>query len=245
MKLNFTGTGSAFNLEKRETSAFIVDSYNLILIDCGNTVYSDGYIAGIIEDANIYNVTILITHTHPDHIGGLGAFVMWLYYCRNIVPNICYGSRLGNESVIRNFLSIQGIAGTMYNWVQLCGKVNTELYGRYLVKSIKTNHKLGMESSAYIITDKKDDYSIFYSGDLNELPGLDYSKFDDIYIECTKNPNFIMHLNLDILSKVMNTFKDNIYIMHYEKDDISAIICAGFKLAKNVWERDMLYELND
>jgi hypothetical protein len=133
----------------------------------------------------------------------------------------------------------------MYNWIPLCSKTSTEIYGRYLVNAIKTTHAVMVDSCAYMITDKRDDSSIFYSGDLNRIPGVDYSKFDNLYFEATANPAFIMHLNIDTLDKVMSTFKDKISIMHYEQDDIDVITEAGFKIVENVWEKGGFYEFNN
>ena len=76
--LNFIGTGSAFNTELGNTSAFVKKNNSLLLIDCGGTVFHRFQELNIFE--GLENLYIIITHTHPDHVGSLGEVIFYSYY---------------------------------------------------------------------------------------------------------------------------------------------------------------------
>ena len=74
--LKFIGTGSAFNTELGNTSAYIKQDQTLFILDCGETAFTRMKQLNIFED--VKNVYIAITHMHPDHVGSLGSLVFYL-----------------------------------------------------------------------------------------------------------------------------------------------------------------------
>ena len=58
--LNFLGTGSAFNTEKGNTSAFIKKDNSLLLIDCGGTVFHRLQELNLLD--GVENLYIVVTH---------------------------------------------------------------------------------------------------------------------------------------------------------------------------------------
>lgn len=83
-ELKFLGTGSAFNTELGNTSAytFIEDGESkstMILFDCGETVFSK--LRSVLEEnRNIAHLIICITHSHSDHMGSLPTLLYYLHY---------------------------------------------------------------------------------------------------------------------------------------------------------------------
>lgn len=79
MKIQFIGTGSAFNFKAGNTSALINDH---ILIDCGATVPAKLSEMGLLEKVDM----IAITHCHGDHCHGLEAmgFLNFFKYQRRV-----------------------------------------------------------------------------------------------------------------------------------------------------------------
>ena len=81
--LKFIGTGSAFNTDMINNSAFIKEETTLFIIDSGETAFARMKNLKLFDD--IENVYIAITHTHSDHIGSLGSLVAYLNIFCNIV----------------------------------------------------------------------------------------------------------------------------------------------------------------
>ena len=79
MEFHFLGCGSAYNPQQKNTSAYCILQNDLILFDCGETVFETLYSKGLLED--VQSVVILITHFHSDHIGSLGSMISYCH-CR-------------------------------------------------------------------------------------------------------------------------------------------------------------------
>ncbi len=79
MEFHFLGCGSAYNPQQKNTSAYCILQNNLIVFDCGETVFETLYSKRLLEDAQ--SVVILITHFHSDHIGSLGSMISYCH-CR-------------------------------------------------------------------------------------------------------------------------------------------------------------------
>ena len=68
--LKFFGRASAF--ETPQNSAFFIDDTNLVLLDCPMSTFhilKDSF--DDISDKKIQRITVLVTHTHGDHICGI------------------------------------------------------------------------------------------------------------------------------------------------------------------------------
>ena len=108
--LKFIGTGSAFNTELGNTSAYLKSNETLLLIDCGESVFARIKKINLLED--VKNVYIIITHLHSDHVASLATLIEYLNIFKGIVPNIILTNEDSNEAqeqAISSFLSLQGI----------------------------------------------------------------------------------------------------------------------------------------
>ena len=107
--INFIGMGSAFNTELGNTSAFVKKNDSLILIDCGGTVFHKLQKLNMLD--GLKNLYILITHTHPDHVGSLGDVIFYSYYILKHKPTIFFPQK----ELIESFLTSIGVSAEMYN----------------------------------------------------------------------------------------------------------------------------------
>lgn len=73
MELKFLGRGSAFNVEQGNTSAYYRSGEDMLLIDCGCTVFYEIRKRCLL--CGIENLYIAITHSHSDHIGSLADLI--------------------------------------------------------------------------------------------------------------------------------------------------------------------------
>ena len=105
--INFIGMGSAFNTELGNTSAFVKKNDSLILIDCGGTVFHKLQKLNMLD--GLKNLYILITHTHPDHVGSLGDVIFYSYYILKHKPTIFFPQK----ELIESFLTSIGVSAEM------------------------------------------------------------------------------------------------------------------------------------
>ena len=73
--LQFFGRGSAF--ADQHNAAFFREQGDLILLDCPGTAFQK---VKRFDWSNVFNVYVRITHTHGDHIGGLGTLLQYLFF---------------------------------------------------------------------------------------------------------------------------------------------------------------------
>lgn len=106
--LSFIGNGSAFNTERGNTSAFVKKDSSLLLIDCGGTIFHRLQELNLLN--NLENLSIIITHTHPDHVGSLGDLIFYSYYISKCIPTIFFPEK----ELMEGFLTSIGVRKHMY-----------------------------------------------------------------------------------------------------------------------------------
>jgi len=89
--LHFFGRRSAFY--KEQNSAFFIRDHSLILIDCPMSTFhklvalmdrEDPPDAAFTDRKDIKTITILVTHTHGDHVGGIAMLIFYAFYVWHI-----------------------------------------------------------------------------------------------------------------------------------------------------------------
>ena len=215
--LKFLGIGSAFNTELGNNSAYIKEGQSMLLIDCGGTVFHAIQNKRLLEE--LKDLTIVITHTHPDHVGSLGEVIFYCYYILRIRPMIIFP----NVALIETYLKVTGVTKEMYI-LQSKGTVGFDKnpLGIQKIEWHEQTHVDTMPAYGFIMyTDK---FNFYYSGDSNELPEsiikkLEKGEIHRIYqdtcgLEYESNP----HLSLNKLSGLIEA-KDRakVYCMHLDK----------------------------
>ena len=78
--LKFFGRGSAFSAE--QNSAFFVHGDELVLIDCPMSSFDKirRYGADTLAGSPGSGVSVLVTHTHGDHVGGIPTLIQYMFY---------------------------------------------------------------------------------------------------------------------------------------------------------------------
>jgi ribonuclease BN (tRNA processing enzyme) len=71
MKIQFLGTGGAFDVAYGNSSAIVDCAGTRFLVDCGHTVFPKLIQCGLAESLD----AVLITHLHDDHVGSLSTLL--------------------------------------------------------------------------------------------------------------------------------------------------------------------------
>lgn len=235
--LKFIGTGSAFNTDMINNSAFIKEETTLFIIDSGETAFARMKNLKLFDD--IENVYIAITHTHSDHIGSLGSLVAYLNIFCNIVPTFVItneDSAEVQENTIREYLRINGIEEDEYDF-SYGDMMEDVLTGLKKVEMVEINHSKKLTS--YAIELHFQDKTIYYTGDHNDKEYISEiaSKLkpqDIVYTDCTnKDYENRPHITINELAEIFSeNQREQVYCMHLENMAICADIKqAGFKVA--------------
>ncbi len=233
--LNFLGIGSAFNTALGNTSAFIKNKSSLLLIDCGSTVFNRIQKLDLLADVS--NLYIVITHTHPDHVGSLGELIFYSHYILNHKPKIFFP----NTSLLSSILTNMGVDTEFY---ELISKPSTKIFDEYLdtvdLTFIQSSHVKKIPS--YGITLKYGGHTIYYSGDSNEIPIPILESLEKGYIDilfqdtCGQDYEDNPHLYLNKLAEYIKPFlRSKIYCMHIDlKFEKNKALHLGFNVTELV-----------
>lgn len=235
--LKFIGTGSAFNTQMTNTSAYIKDGKNLLIIDSGETAFAR------MKELNIFdgvkNVYIAITHMHSDHIGSLGTLVAYLRIYKDIVPTFIITNEESaetQENAIINYLTLVGIEEDEYDF-SYGDMMEDALSGLSKVEMVEINHSSHLTS--YAVELYFNDKTIYFTGDHNDKEYMTeiakkLKPEDVVYTDCTNQEyKGRVHISIKELSDIFaDNKKGQVYLMHF--DDMSAYSDAknaGFKTA--------------
>jgi ribonuclease BN (tRNA processing enzyme) len=216
----FSGIGNAFNTEMGNTSAYFKVDSELLLIDCGSSVFKTLKEAGVINHAK--KIHVIITHTHPDHAGSLGDLIFYAFYMLKIRPHIYFP----DQKLMETFFSTIGVEANNYT---LSSTIKSEIKEGHFkdlsIEFIETKHVSAIPSFALILKGKKD--AIYYSGDATDLNTsivsmLEKKSLSRIYQDiCCEDGCHIVHMPIEKLNeKVPEHLRNNVFCMHFENKSI-------------------------
>lgn len=235
--LKFLGTGSAFNEELGNTSAYVKEEGTLLLIDCGETVFSRIKETGLLDD--VQNVYIAITHNHSDHIGSLASLIEYLSLIKGIVPNIVLtndDSAEVQEQAIHNYLENLDVNEEMYEFVygDMMEDVLTDLVK---IEMPQVKHSKRLTSYAVELCFK--DRTVYYTGDNKDASYLKkiakkLGKDDLVYTDCSlRDYSGSIHITLDELAEIFQEEqRSQVTCMHFDSfNTYGQAKDLGFKVA--------------
>lgn len=233
--LTFLGSGSAFNTQLGNTSAFIKKKDSLVLIDSGGTVFHRLQELQLLE--NLKKLYIIITHTHPDHVGSLGDIILYSYYTLGIKPTVFFQKK----ELIEKFLSCIGVSSNMYlldnsNVISIMD----EDFGKVSIEFVPVLHVDTIPAYGFVMRQREGVF--YYSGDANHiddeiLKRLSQGEFDQFYQDtCGLDYEGNAHMSLRKLGeRIQPDLRNKIYCMHLDKKiNLQEVVGQGFNVVNNI-----------
>lgn len=182
--IHFLGTGGAITTPDRTTTMLALEgNFGVFLIDCGGDVIHRCLQAGI-DPSRIEGM--LITHEHPDHVGGFPLFVekLWLHGRREPFPVFGIEEALTQAEICfgcfdtSNWKGLPDIAWQVIDRQSGPLSINEE----FTLSTAPGTH--GVPSIGVRLDRKSDGVSFTYSGDTEPC---------DSIVELARNTNILIH----------------------------------------------------
>ncbi|QEG04289.1 metal-dependent hydrolase [Bacillus phage BC-T25] len=239
---NFIGCGSAFNTALGNNSAFIKEGNILFMIDCGSANFDRIKRSGILE--GVEEIVVLMTHTHPDHVGSLGDLIFYSKYKMGKMGAIMTTVYAPYDMKISKVLEGMGVGRDAYRLIQFDtsneyppGFRQGDFHIQFSV--VPARHVSALQCYGYLISYKGK--TIYYSGDSNHiLPTIqrmfDRGEIDYFYQDtCIADYKGNVHLSLRELSGLIQTNRDKVYCMHLDEGfDVAAAEEMGFNVVQPI-----------
>jgi len=232
--LKFIGTGSAFNTKLGNISAYIKENGILLLIDCGELTFDRILKMNLLD--NVSEVHIVVTHTHPDHIGSLGSLIFYCHFIKKIKPIF--------HSADDKFIELLEFMGITY---EHCYLYNCSFDRFAEIKTlnlqllfIPTKHVKEIDSFGILILNINTRKNAYYSGDSCEIPkqilyGLECGELHCLYQDtCKADYHGNVHLSLRKLTELIpEELRGRVWCMHLDGGfDVSEAKELGFNVAE-------------
>jgi len=210
--LKFLGRGSAFTDE--HNSAFFVENDELVLIDCPMSSFHR------LNDKNLAlydHIYVLVTHTHGDHIGGIGMLIDLLQFSVMTPITIVAPSK---EVEADLFYFISRVEGCNSTWYELISA--DELEKDWLICPIATTHTEELEGKCFGYCLSVGGNRVVYTGDTNTI--MPFEKYIGsgtyLYTEISAYKSAV-HLYCSDMVRKIREFTDagvHVYLMHMDDE---------------------------
>ena len=189
-KLNFIGIGGAINVELGGNCCYLNDNDNLLIIDACEEATKKLIDAGAFKD--VKKIYIAITHTHYDHVAGLGVLIWYSNFYLNIVPQIIYNDDKYKHT-LGELLRITGVDAKLYTFIH-----EKDLNFDFTISMKPTSHASYLQCFGLMFEDKYGKY--YYTGDTNDVKYIRALSMDDsvktIYSEVATE-TYDVHIKYD------------------------------------------------
>lgn len=232
--LTFLGRGSAFSDD--HNSSFFKSGDDLILIDCamGSFKKLKNW------DLSVYkHIYVLVTHTHGDHVSGIGMLVDYLYFLVK-VPIIVVVPCEAVKNDIRFLL--KNLEGCSNDWYEMI--TCDQLHEDWFVRAIPTKHSAELDGKCFGYQLNIKGNNVVYTGDTCTLEPYEQYLTPDtyLYMEASAHQSEV-HLYYETLVDKVKEYVGkgiHVYLMHMDNEQtVLKTLCAyGAKPAPLIGDKD-------
>lgn len=215
MVLKFFGRGSGF-ADEHTSAYFSTANKEMVIIDCPVSTFQKVKHIDLKDYEKFY---VLVTHTHGDHVGGLGLFVQYAFFTFKKPVTIVAPS----TAVADDILTVLTIEGNDPTWCELV-TVSDVTDKEWFCDCVLTKHSPQLKNKCFGYHLIVDDTNVVYTGDTSTLqPFLPYLTDGSFLYVDTSVYYGMIHLKLedalnDFISFTERSIK--VYLMHL--DDVAA-----------------------
>jgi len=211
--LRFLGRGSAFSDE--QNSAYFTSGDELILLDCPMSAFDQMKKRDLSKYSHIY---VLITHTHGDHISGVGLFIDYLYFFVKIPVTIVAPSEKVREDL---FFLLSNLEGCGNEWYDLVSAEN--LKKDWFSRAILTEHTEELSGKCFGYQLTVEGKNVIYTGDTNTLTPFEDALASGSYlymeISATQSPVHLFCQNVTGKVKDLTEKGVHVFLMHMDDEE--------------------------
>lgn len=224
-KLKFIGIGGATTIELGGNCCYTKDNDNLLIIDVCEDATKKLLNAKAFD--NVKNIYIVITHTHYDHVAGLGVLIWYSNFYLNITPQIVYNNETYRKTII-NLLSITGVDEKFFKFID-----EKSLKFNFSISIQPTPHSPKLQCFGIMFEDKFGKY--YYTGDTKDIDYIKKISNDEsvktIYTEVAEE-TYDVHIKYD---DIVSLDKNKLVLMHFDTYRLyEKAIKDGFEIAQMV-----------
>ena len=212
--LTFLGRGSAFC--DGHNSSYFKDNNDLIMIDCSMDSFNKVKKWDLSSCTHLY---VLVTHTHGDHVSGLGLLVDYLYFLVKIPVTIIAPCEETAKDLKFLLARLEGCHDSWYELIT-CDKLKKDWFDCV----IPTSHSPELEGKCAGYKLHIDGKNVVYTGDTNTLepfePYLTEGTF--FYMEISAHRSEVHLYFEDVYQKVKELTEKGVYVylMHMDNEEL-------------------------
>ncbi|MBR6384726.1 MAG: hypothetical protein IKS03_01170 [Ruminococcus sp.] len=218
----FFGRGSAFADENN--SAFFIQDNDLVFIDCPAGTFHKAKKMNL--DKDIY---VLVTHTHGDHVSGVGTMLQYVWFAKNKKLTVVAPSDEVEKDLKYQLMHIEGCNEEWFN-ITSANKLNK----KWLVSSVPTKHSDELKGRCFGYHLNVNGKNTVYTGDTRIFEPfenlIDGNTF--LYTEIASIKSGVHLYAPDILPKLKKLSENgtHVYLMHMDNEDKIRELTAGTNL---------------
>lgn len=223
MALKFLGSGSGF-ADQHNSAYFPTGNNEMVIIDCPVSTFQKLKHTDLSDYKHFY---LLITHTHGDHVGGLGLFVQYAFFTLKKTVTVVAPS----EAVAKDISTLLAIEGNEPSWCELITAKDVTSKP-WFSDCILTKHSPQLENKCFGYRLTVDGKNVVYTGDTSTLePFIPYLTSGSLLYVDTSVYYGMIHLKLeDALDDflMLNSKGVKVYLMHLDDSAAAEKMVSGY-----------------